>query len=227
MLLFQLKPYMFLVLCIFAFFGVNAQAIRGFGNYSIYFNENQEKIKEIQGGLDYNDLPIAFQISFSYFNNRNRFQENYDYDNYVLEKLTTRSSAINSAIGLKFYNVFSNNEEYSSSGLEYYIMPKLNVARINATGNFSSSNYFNPSSSFTQDISITNWQVYFGIEFGYEFFLSERSYNSIAVSVNYNRLNLGKPLSKLPYNNFDYSEHDNFGLGVYFFLDLNKFNRKK
>lgn len=199
---------------------INGQEMRAFGNYSMYFgSKNTGMVKAIEAGIDYGDFPgVAFQLSASYLTSGSKEKEYYDYENYVLEKLSMRGSAINTSLGLKVYNMFS--DEDVETMYPYYIMPKLNVAHIRATENFRSTDYFYPENSFNQERSISNWQVYFGIEVGYEFFLSENNSNSISISLSYNRINLAKGLNKLPHDNFEYGRHDSFGLGLSFYIGV-------
>lgn len=218
----NLKRIVFCILLTTPFYNVSAQELRGFGNYSMYLGTgSSESVKEMEAGIDIGDFPsIAIQLSLSYFTLKNKEQENYDYDNYVLEKQSAKGYAVNTGLGLKLYNLFL--DDYLGGEFNYFIMPKLNLARIQATENFSSSDYFNPSNSFIQKRSLPAWQVYGSVEIGYEFFLSENNSNSIVVSAIYNRLNLGKGLNKMPYNNVDYSRPDNFGLGISFYLGIKK-----
>ncbi len=224
---YNLRNAVLCLLFLLCFFNVKAQEMRAFGNYSMYFgNKNTGTIRSVEAGIDHGDFPsLAFQLSASYLNSDNKDKEHYDYDNYVLEKLSTKGSAINTSLGLKVYNVFLN--QYEEKTFTYYIMPKLNLARIRATENFSSTDYFYPSHSFDEERSISSWQVYFGIEIGYEIFLSENNSNSIAICASYNRINLTKGLSKISHENFQYARHDSFGVGLSFYLGVKKPSKKK
>jgi hypothetical protein len=198
---------------------VDAQEFRGFGNYSLYYGNKNFKpagiLNEVEIGVD---MAYCYflkpQLSISYFSSEIKDESKYDHENNALETLSKRAYAINSSLGVKFYPNF-----------DYYILPQLNVARIQAFGNYNSVDYYNVSNSLAFRERTQKWQISFGLEIGREFELSESSYNSINVSLNYNRLNLGKALNRLQYDNSNYHSN-NFGLGVSFYFGLKKFERR-
>ena len=235
MKLYRLRNAVFFILFVLSCNTIIAQQLRTFGNYSIFFEDtNKGIIRGVEAGIDYTDIEddeersgtrIAFQLSAAYITLGNKTQENYDWDNSVTETLSTKGYAINTSLGVKIYNLFLD-EYLGVDGLDYFIMPKVNIARIAATENFTSRDEYNSFNTFDQQRNSKNWQCYFGIEIGYEFFLSENNSNSVVLTANFNGLNFSNAFKKMPYNNMDYSYGGNFGVGASFYFGIKKKKEK-
>jgi|GEM_PF-1748698 len=227
----KLRITVYFILIVVPFYNSSAQQMRVFGNYFHYPKTKMSgTMREIQAGVDYGDFEyeyeddplIAFQLSASYITLEGKTQGNYDYDNYVLKTWSTKGFAVNTALGCKIYNLFLGDFLEGRSQLSYFIMPKLNLARIVATEDFTSTDYFYPSNSIQQIRSSSTYQFYFGVEVGYEFFLSENNCNSIVLTGSFSRLNFNKAFKKMPHDNIHYSSGNNFGFGVSFNFGITK-----
>ncbi|AXB58418.1 hypothetical protein HYN86_18205 [Flavobacterium fluviale] len=224
----KLRIAVYFILIVLSFYNANAQEMRVFGNYFHYPKSKMSGImREIQAGIDYGDFDdedplVALQLSASYIISEGKTQQHYDFDNYVLQTMSTKGFAVNTALGCKIYNLFLGDLSDGRSVVNYFIMPKLNVARIVATEDFTSTDYHYPSNSFQQSRSRPAWQCYFGVEMGYEFFLSENNTNSIALTGSFSRLNFNKAFKKMPQDNMHYSSVNNFGFGVSFNFGVKK-----
>lgn len=216
-------------------FAINAQAIRGFGSASLYSANDgfyKDMFKQIEIGVDYDDGKdfsdddkiISPQVSVSYFSGKMKDKVNYDYENYVQEIMSKKAKAVNLGIGLKFHRLLNYLFENEGNGFSVYLMPKLNIARITATGYYSLDDYFEPSNSVISVERVQKWRVYGSLDAGMEFYLSESSYTSIALNLTVSRLNFGKAFNELQYDNSNYGKF-NFGVGLSYYFGLKKFNK--
>lgn len=215
---YNLRSGIFLILAMLSFSFVNAQAIRGFGNvtaYSVNNNFKKGAIVDLGVGAEFEFHPLFKpEIGISYSLMGLNDQEFYDFDTNTLEKLSGDAYMLNFNLGPKIYFWYSGEDE-ENAGCWYYVVPKLNMSRIVANGNYEFIDYSNPVNSYIQKGQSADWQHSFGLTLGMEFQLSDT--DSVTLSASVNKLNLGKTLNRLPNNNLDYSTIGlGFGINYYF-----------
>jgi len=215
---YNLRSGIFLILTMLSFSFVNAQAIRGFGNvtaYSVNNNFKKGAILDLGAGAEFEFHPLFKpEIGISYSLMGLKDQEFYDFDSNTLEKLSGDVYMLNFNLGPKIYFWYKLDEEDDIEYL-YYIVPKLNMSRIVANGNYEFIDYSNSVNSYTQKRQSADWQHSFGLTLGMEFPIFNS--DSVAFNLNLSKISLGKTLNRLPHNNIDYSTIGvGFGINYYF-----------
>lgn len=230
------KIFALLLLSLFPF-AINAQAIRGFGSASLYSANDcfyKDRFNQIEIGVDYDDGKdlsdddkiISPQVSVSYFSAEAKDQIDYNYENYVQEIMSKKAKALNLGIGLKFHRILNYLFENEGNGFSVYLMTKLNIARLTATGYYSLDDYFEPSNSVISVERVQKWRVYGSLDAGMEFYLSESTYSSIAINLCFTSLNFGKAFDELHHNKMFYGKY-NLGAGISYYFGLKRFNKKE
>ncbi|MHC0443149.1 hypothetical protein [Flavobacterium sp. 3-210] len=201
---------------------VNAQVIRGFGNVTAYSVSNDFKkgaIVDVGGGAEFEFHPLFKpEVGISYSIMRLKDQEFYDFDSNTLEKTSGNVYMLNFNLGPKIYFWYSG-EDYDNAACWYYVVPKINMSRIVANGTYGFIDYSNPENNFSVNGKSADWQHSFGLTLGMEFPIFNS--DAIALSLNFNKISLGKTLNRLPYNNTDYSTIG-VGAGISYYFGIRK-----
>ncbi len=218
----NLKKGVLFILLVLSFSAGKAQAIRGFGNVTAYSVSNDFKkgaIVDIGGGAEFEFHPLFKpEVSLSYSLMGLNDQEFYDFDTNTLEKLSGDVYMLNFNVGPKIYFWYSG-ETFDSAACWYYIVPKINMSRIVANGTYEFMDYNNSQNDIIKKGHSADWQHSFGLTLGMEFQISDT--DSVTLSASVNKLNLGRTLNRLPYNNIDYSTIG-LGLGISYYFGIKK-----
>ncbi|WP_338840022.1 hypothetical protein [Flavobacterium ginsenosidimutans] len=218
----NLKKGVLFILLVLSFSAGKAQAIRGFGNVTAYSVSNDFKkgaIVYIGGGAEFEFHPLFKpEVSLSYSLMGLNDQEFYDFDTNTLEKLSGDVYMLNFNVGPKIYFWYSG-ETFDSAACWYYIVPKINMSRIVANGNYQFIDYDDPQNNLIQKGHRADWQHSFGLTLGMEFPIFNS--DAIALSVTVNKTNMGKTLNRLPYNNTDYGTLL-AGAGISYYFGIKK-----
>jgi hypothetical protein len=218
----NLKKEVLFILLLLSLSPIKAQNIRGFGNVTAFGVNNEFKkgaIVDIGAGAEFEFHPLfkpEVGVSYSIMGLNN--QEFYDFNSNTLEKLSGNAYIFNFNLGPKIYFWYSG-EDVDNASCWYYIVPKFNMSRIVANGNYEFIDYNNPSNGITQKGRSADWQHSFGLSLGVEFQISDT--DSFTLSANVNKLNLGKTLNRLPQNNIDYSTIE-LGVGISYYFGIRK-----
>lgn len=215
---YNLKKAFFVLLLTLSFSTIKAQNIRGFGNVTAYSVSNDFKkgaIVDVGAGAEFEFHPLFKpEVGIGYSIMGLKDQEFYDFDSNSLQKLGGDIYMINFNLGPKIYFWYSG--DYSEDAYcWYYIVPKFNMSRIVANGNYEFTDYSNPINNYTQKGRSADWQHSFGLTLGMEFPIF--NCDSVAFNLNFSKINLGKTLNRLPHNDIDYSTIGvGFGISYYF-----------
>jgi opacity protein-like surface antigen len=227
------KNYLFLFL--FAVFSIN-----GFAQNSSSENPSVEKnqfraLVGISGYLESDFKNSAFvevgsglevkihrlfkpEVGISYFVGELSEDINRDTEGHAIDLLEKKVSALNFNLTPK---ICLCSNESSSGDIFFQLLPRYNISKIEAVGNYTIINQSNPSNSVTKKEIITEWQQSFGIGIGVDIILSDKNYDSLAVNLYYNGVNLGKALNDLSHNNARYNSKT-LGFGISYYLGFKK-----
>ncbi|MEP6929777.1 MAG: outer membrane beta-barrel protein [Flavobacterium sp.] len=199
----------------------NAQHVRAYAGSAAYrhtdFNGNI--FGEVGAGVEVK-IHRFFkpEIGVSYFFGNLQESTNVDAVGNVLNKTNKEVSAIN-------YNVTPKIALYSSEAgagdVFLQILPRYNISKIQAERFYTIINQTNPANSVTKKETLTQWQQSFGIGVGLDIVLSDKNYDSLAINVYYNGINLGKPLTDISNNNTNYDTRT-LGMGFSYYLGFEK-----
>ncbi|PWB19438.1 hypothetical protein [Flavobacterium sp. HTF] len=197
-----------------------AQRIRGFGNISFYY-ENEDFKKELMtdlgGGVEFEFHPLFKpEVSVSYSIMGIKDIKEYDYVQNSRKMIQKDVSSLNFTIGPKIY-LWYQDFTSDNAACWYYIIPKINMSRITANQSYNFIDDNNSSKSFNEKSKIADWQHSFCFTIGMEYPLSEDGTSSLAISVNATNINLGKTLNRFPHNEVDYSTIG-YGIGLTYYF---------
>lgn len=199
----------------------NAQHARVFANISGYAHSdfNNNSFVELGSGLEVKVHRLFKpEIGVSYFIGSLEDYSKNDAQGNTLDLRTSKAYALNFNLTPKI-SLYS--KEVSSGDVFIQILPRFNVSKIGADRNYTLINQTKPSASVTTRETVTEWQYSFGIGLGLDIVLSDKSYDSLAVNVYYNGVNMGKALTEVNHSGSRINT-DTVGLGISYYLGFEK-----
>jgi len=211
--------YVFLTLfCI----NSNAQQIRAFAGLSAYLDSELKKSAFIEagGGIEVKiNRFIKPEVGISYF--FGEFQDGINKDNQgnAIDVLSNRVSALNFSLTPK---ICLCSTEFSAGDVFFQILPRYNISKVQVDRTFTVINQSNPSNSVSKKQTASEWQHSLGIGVGIDIILSDENYDSLAINLYYNGVDMGKLVTDLSQNNTKYSTNNTLGLGLNYYFGFKK-----
>jgi opacity protein-like surface antigen len=200
----------------------NAQKIRGITGISAYLDSDFKKSAfiEVGGGLEFKiNRLIKPEVGFSYFVGTLENDITRNPQGVAIDILEKKASAINFSFTPK---ICLSSSEDDAGDISFQILPVYNISKVEAEGNYTIINQSNPSSSVSKKEMISQWQHSLGIGLGIDIALSDKNFDSLAINLYYNGVNMGKVLTALGHNDATYSTNNVFGFGVKYYFGFNK-----
>lgn len=200
----------------------NAQKVRGIAGLSAYLDSDFQKSAfiEVGGGLEFKiNRFIKPEVGFSYFIGTLENDITRNSQGVAIDVLEKKASAINFSFTPK---ICLSSPEVNAGDVSFQILPVYNISKVEAEGNYTIINQSNTSSSVSKKEIISQWQHSFGIGLGIDIALSDQNFDSLAVNLYYNGVNMGEVLTDLNHNNAIYRTDNVFGFGVKYYFSFNK-----
>lgn len=200
----------------------NAQQIRAFAELSSYLDSEFQRstFVEAGGGLEVKvNRFIKPEIGVSYF--FGDFEDGINRDNQgtLVDVLSNRVSALNFNLTPKIYFC---SAEFSAGDVFFQILPRYNISKVQVDRTFTVINQSNPSNSVSKKQTASEWQHSLGIGVGIDIILSDENYDSLAINLYYNGVDMGKLVTDLSQNNTKYSTNNTLGLGLNYYFGFKK-----
>jgi opacity protein-like surface antigen len=215
-----MKKTTFYFLFILFSVSLNAQ-VRAFAGGTVYRDtEFQESgYLEITSGIDVKVYKFFKpEASVSYYFGRLEDYNKLDQAGNTISISQATASALNFGFTPKI--CLSWGEE-SAGDAVLQILPRYNIARIEAQQNYTLINQSNPAQSKTQKSIVTEWQHSLGIGLGLDIMLSDKNYNSLAINLYYTGVDMGKALTEVKKSNTNY-DTTTLGLGINYYFGFRK-----
>lgn len=201
---------------------VNAQRLRANAGLAGYLESDfkNSAFLEVKGGMEVKvNRFFKPEIGISYFAGSLEDDINRNSQGAAIDILSKKASAVNFSLIPK---ICLGNPESIAGEISFQILPKYNISRVEAQGNYILINQNNPSSSPSEKETISQWRHSFGIGLGIDIILSDKNYDSLSVNVFYNGVNMGKALTDLKHNDATYSTNNVLGVGFDYYFGFEK-----
>lgn len=200
----------------------NAQKVRGIAGISAYLDSDFQKSAfiDVGGGLEFKiNRFIKPEVGFSYFIGTLENDITRNSQGTAIDVLEKKASAINFSFTPK---ICLSGPEVNAGDVSFHILPVYNISKVEAEGNYTIINQSNTSSSVSKKEVISQWQHSLGIGLGIDIALSDKNFDSLAVNLYYNGVNMGKVLTDLSHNDATYRTDNLFGFGFKYYFGFNK-----
>lgn len=215
------KYFVYFLLVVFSLHA-NAQKVRGIAAISAYLDSDFQKsaFLEVGGGLEFKiNRFIKPEVGFSYFIGTLENDVTRNSQGVAIDILEKKASAINFSFTPK---ICLSSSENTAGDISFQILPVYNISKVEAEGNYTIINQSNTSNSVSKKEIISEWQHSLGIGLGIDIALSDKNFDSLAINLYYNGVNMGKVLTSLSHNDATYSTNNVFGFGVKYYFGFNK-----
>ncbi|MFW0739971.1 hypothetical protein [Flavobacterium sp. T12S277] len=200
----------------------NAQRVRGIVGISAYLDSDYQKSAFIEVGPGLEVKINRFfkpEVGISYFIGTLEEDVNRNEQGIAIDVLAKKASALNFSLTPK---ICLCSSEITAGNVSIQILPVYNISKVEAEGNYTLVNQSNIVNSVSKKQIMTQWQHSLGIGLGIDIVLSDKNYDSLAINLYYNGVNMGEVLTGLDHNNATYSTNDVFGFGIKYYLGFNK-----
>jgi len=198
-----------------------SQTVRGFGGLGAYMNRQFEKsaFVSFDAGLECKATQfLKPEIEFQYFLGGVPDRTTENASGVTTELLVRSVYATNWSISPKISFAFEDNH------VHFQLMPKYNLIHVVAKGSVFTLNNTNTEFVKTDSDTFSETRHSFGIGAGFLFDLMDDTFQSIAVNVYYNNIDLGNAISQLKFANGSYQTQQSLGLGVQYYFGFTKKN---
>ena len=201
-----------------------SQTVRGFGGFGIYLDRSFDKsgFASLNGGLEFKVNKILKpEIEFEYFIGALPDRTTEDLDGVTTELLVRTVYATNMSITSKIS--FGNEDD----DVHFQILPIYNITNVVAKGSLFTLNNTKTDLIKTDSDKFSETKHSLGIGIGVLFDLSDESFQSIAINLYYNNIDIGSALTKLKFNKGTYQTQQSLGFGVQYYFGFSKKKNKK
>jgi opacity protein-like surface antigen len=196
-----------------------SQAVRGYGGVGAYMNRSFDKSTFISfdAGLECKITKILKpEIEFQYFLGA------------VPDRTTENASGVTTELLAR--SVYATNLSISpkiSFGLEgdhvhFQLLPKYNFTRVVATGSLFTANNTNTEFIKTDSDKYSETRHSLGIGIGVLFDLTDDTFQSIALNLYYNNIDIGNAVTKLKFSNGSFHSQQSLGIGLQYYFGFSK-----
>jgi hypothetical protein len=200
--------------------GLKAQ-VRAFVGGTVYRHSDFQEsgYLEVTSGVDVKVYKFFKpEIGVSYYFGRLEDYNKLDQEGNIISVSEANAKALNFGFTPKICLSWG---EYSAGDAVLQILPRYNIARIEAQQNYTLINQSNPVQSKTQKNSVTEWQHSLGIGLGLDIILSDKNYDSLAINLYYTGVDMGEALTEVKKSNTNY-DSTTLGLGVNYYFGFKK-----
>jgi hypothetical protein len=200
--------------------GLKAQ-VRAFAGGTVYRHSDFQEsgYLEVTSGIDVKVYKFFKpEIGVSYYFGRLEDYNKLDQEGNIISVSEANARALNFGFTPKICLCWG---EYSAGDAVLQILPRYNIARIEAQQNYTLINQSNPAQSKTQKNSVTEWQHSLGIGLGLDIILSDKNYDSLAINLYYTGVDMGEALTEVKKSNTNY-DSTTLGLGVNYYFGFKK-----
>lgn len=200
-----------------------SQTIRAFGGGGVYLNRSFDKsvFASLDGGLEFKlNKFLKPEIEFEYFIGALPDRTTEDLNGSTTELLVRTVYATNWSISPKIS--FGNEDDR----VHFQILPIYNITNVVAKGSLFTSNNTRTDLVKTNTDKFSETKHSLGIGIGILFDLSDDFFQSIALNLYYNNVDLGNALTKLKFNKGTYQTQQSLGIGVQYYFGFGKKKNK-
>ena len=201
-----------------------SQKIRGFGGFGVYRDVEFKKsgFASFDGGLEFKITnTLKPEILIEYFVGAIQDRKTYDLNGIETELLVRTVAATNISICPKIN--LANYEDH----VHLQILPKYNITNVVAKGSLFTLNSSKTELVKTDMNTFSETKHSIGIGIGVIFDVNDESFQSIALNLYYNNIDIGNAVTKLKFNKGVYHTQQSFGIGVQYYFGFVKHKNAK